>query len=185
MITLHHDQTSAASAVAVWRLQALADAGLEVAFAGLDVLGLDATIPATLDLLAEYDAWHEQARDLGLQMRRPRIRPPTTRAHLVEVLAVQRGRGAAWRTVSYRGYWERGADLGSIDVLVSLGTSIGLAGGLIAEWVGDGARVAAARRDMQRRRSGGLGGVPVLEFDGTYLSASLPDEELWRLAELG
>jgi len=47
-LTLFHDYTSPGSAVAVLRLQRLADEGLAVAFEGFEAIGLDTTLPVTL-----------------------------------------------------------------------------------------------------------------------------------------
>ena len=184
MLILHHDPPSPASAVAVLRLQRLADEGLPVAFEGIDVLGIDAPIPVTLDVLAELEQWREPAAALGLELRRPSRRPPTARAHLVAITAEAAGLGAAWRLAVYRAYWEDDADIGDPVVLADLAASAGLERGAVTELLDDRPRLVRLRQRMQVRRSEGIGGVPVLEFDGTYVPATLPEDDLRRLAEL-
>lgn len=184
MLILHHDHTSPASAVAVLRLQRLADEGLAVAFSGIDVLGVDAAIPVTLDVLAELESWREPAAALGLRLRRPSRRPPTARAHLVGLLAEEHGLGAAWRLVSYRAYWEDDSDLGDPAVLADLAAGVGLERGEVGDLLGDRVRLAQLRQRMQVRRSEGIGGVPVLEASGTYVPATLDDDDLRLLAGL-
>lgn len=184
VLILHHDPPSPASAVAVLRLQRLADEGLRVAFEGIDVLGIDAAIPVTLDVLAELEAWRDRAADLGLELRRPSRRPPTARVHLVGTLAESRGLGAAWRLTTYRAYWEDDADLGDPAVLTELATGIGLERPAVTETLADRGRLARLRQRMQLRRSEGIGGVPILEFNGTYVPATMPDHDLRQLAEL-
>ena len=55
MITLFHDYTSPASAIAVARLQRLSDEGIPIEFVGFEVLALDAALPPSLDVLAALE----------------------------------------------------------------------------------------------------------------------------------
>lgn len=166
------------------RLQRLADEGLAVAFEGIDALGLDASLPVTLDALAELETWRGPAAALGLELRRPSRRPPTARVHLVGGLAERDGLGAAWRLATYRAYWEQDADLGDPAVLAELAGGVGIDRAAVADLLADRARLAQLRQRMQVRRSEGIGGVPVLEFDGTYLPATIGEDDLRRLAQL-
>jgi 2-hydroxychromene-2-carboxylate isomerase len=184
VLVLYFDYASAASAVAVLRLQALADQGAQVGFAGIDVLGLDVSLPVTLDQLAELERWAPRARSLGLELRRPRVRPATLGAHLVGTLAETHDLGAAWRLAALEAYWTRGVDLGDDDRLIELATTVGLPSEEVRDWLADHSRRAAMRRTMTADRGRGIGGVPVLEFQGTFVGADLGDEDLRRLAEL-
>lgn len=184
MLTLHFDYTSPASVQALLRLQALAGRGALVEFVGIDALGLQATIPVTLDQLEELDRHRPQIRALGLEMRRPRVRPPTLGAHLVAGLAMAHDLGAAWRRAVLEAYWTRGLDVGSDEVLVELGAGIGLPADTVGGWLADRARRASLWRTMATERGRGVGGVPVLEFEGTLVPADLADEDLARLASL-
>lgn len=184
MLILHHDHPSPASAVAVLRLQRLADEGLPVAFEGIDVLGIDAPIPVTLDALEELDAWREPAAELGLDLRRPSRRPATARTHLVATLAEAHGLGAAWRLATYRAYWEGDADLGDPTVLADLAVDVGLDRPAVTQLLDDHRQLARFRQRMQVRRSEGVGGVPILEFAGAFVPATLSDDDLRHLANL-
>lgn len=184
MLVLHHDFTSPASALAVWRLQRLADEGLRVGFSGVEVLGLDVAIPPTLDVLAELERSVEEAASLGLTLRRPRRQPPTLRAHLLATLADQHDLSTAWRLGVYRAYWEDGVDIGDDAALLDLAGRVGLADEEARTLLADRQRATQLRRRMASRRGQGVGGVPVLELDGTLLSAHLGDEELRQLASL-
>lgn len=184
MLILHHDITSPASAVAVLRLQPLADEGLAVGFSGIEVLGLDVPIPPTLDLLAELERWSAAAAALGLSLRRPERQPPTIKAHLVATLADRHGLSAAWRLAVYRGYWEDGVDLHDAAALTDLAVAHGLPGGETAALLADRTRTAALRRSMAAKRAEGIGGVPVLELDGALVPATLAEEDLRHLATL-
>lgn len=182
MLTLTHDVTSPASALAVARLDRLAAEGLPVQFRGIDVLGVDATLPVTLDVLAELERVAPRAADLGVVLGRPSRRPSTARVHLVADLAEDAGLARAWRTVTYRGYWQDDADLADREVLLGLAGGIGLDAELVATALADEAAVAAVRRRTNSARSEGIGGVPVLVAHGTLLSPDLDDDALWELA---
>jgi 2-hydroxychromene-2-carboxylate isomerase len=185
MLTLHFDYPSPASAVALLRLQRLADVGHTVRFVGLDSLGLDVPVPPTLDQLDELARYRERAIALGLPMRRPSWRPPTLSAHLVGTLADEVGLGASWRWTCLRGYWAEGIDLSDPDALMALGEEAGLARTAVENRLADRVARHTLRGRMTTRRRAGIGGVPVLEADaGVYVSPDLPDAELEELAAL-
>lgn len=184
MLSLHFDYTSPASAVAVLRLQRLADRGARVEFVGLDVLGLAMAVPPTLDQLEELERWAPRAAELDLHLRRPARRPPTADAHLVAALAGAHDLGAAWRRAVLAAYWERGAHIDDEETLVELAAEVGLPAGRVRALLADRARRAELHRTMAAERGRGVGGVPVLEFGGAFVPADLPDEDLRRLAAL-
>ncbi|MTV25464.1 hypothetical protein FTX61_08590 [Nitriliruptoraceae bacterium ZYF776] len=181
MLICHHDVTSPAAAVAVLRLQALADAGGHVAFRGLDVLGLETTVPATLDQLEQLPRYAPRAAELGLTMRRPRLRPPTLGVHLVADHAESLGLGASWRSACLHAYWEDGADLGDDELVADLAAAAGLDRAVVAALLADRPARIALRRRMGTLRGRGVGGVPVLEYQGTLVSAELSDDDLRQL----
>lgn len=184
MLRVFFDHPSPAAAVAVLRLQRLADEGLAVAFVGFDVLGLQVAVPATLDQLAELERSQDRARELGLEMRRPRLRPPTLGAHVIGEVAEDHGLGAAWRWACLSGYWTHGVDLGDHAQLRELAGSAGLPDDAVAAALADPARRATVRARMLEARSRGIGGVPVLEHAGTLLPPDLPDDDLRVLAAM-
>lgn len=184
MLELFHDITSAASYVAVVRMQALADEGIEVVFHGVDARGLEATLPVSLDTLAELEHVRREAQDLGICLVRPRLSPPTAAAHVVADLALRHDLGAAWRTACYRGFWEQGLDLSDLDVLASLGAGCGLDADEVRTAAGDRVAIAEHRRRVGTLRGDGIGGVPVVRASGTLVPATLPDDDLRHLATL-
>lgn len=185
MLTLFHDFTSPASAVAVARLQRLSDEGLAVAFEGFDALGVDVALPLTLDVLAELDAVAAAARAENLQLRRPSLLPATARAHLVAEVAEEQGLAASWRGRCYRALWREDADLGDEGELVRLAADAGLAPAPVATVLTDTARLAATRRRLGSHRRNGVGGVPTILAARTLVPGLLDDGALRTLAELG
>jgi 2-hydroxychromene-2-carboxylate isomerase len=184
VLVLHFDYPSPASAVALLRLQRIADEGGHVAFAGLDALGLGGAVPPTLDQLAERERVAERAATLGLALGRPSRRPPTVRAHLLGDLADDGGLGAAWRSACLRAYWTEDADLDDDRVLLALAARVGLDVAPVVALLADERRVVTRRQQDAAVRRRGLGAVPVLELDGTFVSAELDDASLRELAAL-
>jgi 2-hydroxychromene-2-carboxylate isomerase len=184
VLTLHHDVTSPRSAVAVLRVQRLADAGHAVAFRGIDVLGVAVALPVTLDQLVELEQVSRTAAELGLVLRRPSLRPPTLDAHLVGDHAERHGLGAAWRLACLRAYFTDGADVSDHGVLLSLAEQVGLARPDVARLLDDVAARNELRAAMLARRALGIGGVPILEVDGTLLHADVDDATLEELARV-
>lgn len=182
VLVLHYDYPSPASAVAVLRLQRVADAGGRVGFAGIDSLGLAVAVPPSPELLAELERSREAAAELGLTLRRPSRRPPTLRAHLLGELAEGAGLGASWRSVCLRAYWSDDADLDDDLVLAELAAAAGLDADAAMGRLSDRRLLTAARRRAATQRRRGVGGVPVLESHGTLLPAELADDDLRRLA---
>jgi 2-hydroxychromene-2-carboxylate isomerase len=184
VLVLHFDYPSAASAVALVRLQRIADEGGSVAFSGFDAIGLDVSVPVTLDQLADLDRAQASAQELGLTLRRPSRRPPTVLAHVVGDLADTRGLGAAWRHACLTAYWRDDADLGDAKVLTDLARGAGLDDAEVAAWLADPRPRRIVRQRMVDARRAGVGTVPVLEADGALVPADLPDADLRTLAAL-
>jgi predicted DsbA family dithiol-disulfide isomerase len=181
MLVVWFDYASLPAAVAVLRVQSLADGSGSVAFQGVDPLGVEVTLPATLDQLDGFERAHAAAEAVGLAPVRPRLRPATVRAHLVGELADAAGRGAGWRGAALRALWEAGEDLADPLVLRTIARRVGLDPDAVDDLLADPARLRALRRRMAHARQRGIGDVPVLEVDGTLVSAELADDDLRAL----
>ena len=182
MLTLFHDYTSPASAVAVARLQRLADEGLAVDFVGFEALGVDAVLPPSLDVLAAIDMLHEQAAAEGVVLQRPPLIPPTARAHAVAKLAVQAELGASWRLRCYTAFWTQGVDINDPPTLVKLAHEAGLDAAAVADALGEAGFVANVRREAGRHRRNGVGGVPTILAQRTLVPGLLSEADLRALA---
>ena len=181
MMTLFHDYTSPASAVAVARLQRLADEGIPVEFIGFDVYAVDAALPPSLDVLAQLESVAAEAEAEGVVLRRPRLLPPTARAHAVGTIAEAVDLGASWRTRCYRAFWVEGADINDVEVLVALSEDAGLDPKKVAAALADGALLASVRRAAGRHRRNGIGGVPTILAQRTLIPGLLAEEHLREL----
>lgn len=181
MLVVHFDYASLPAAVAVLRVGALDPDGAMVGYHGIDPLGVDATLPATLEQLAGFERSVDRAHELGLAAVRPRLRPTTFAAHLVGEVADDAGCGHRWRQAVFGAVWEDGADVGDRTVLHGLARWVGLAAIDVDAVLDDPARRGGLRQRMLRARQRGVGDVPVLEVDGTLVSAELSDDDLRSL----
>lgn len=184
MLTLFHDYTSPASAVAVARLRRLADDGVRSQIVGTEVLALDTTLPVTLDVLAELDAVQPAAGAEGLVLRRPPGLPPTASAHLIEDLAAAQGAADAWRERCYRALWTDGRNIADAATLVALAGEVGLTADAVTSALDDRVALLAIRRRFAGHRRDGIGGVPTISYDRTLVPGLLDDDDLRALAHL-
>ncbi len=185
VLILHHDLTSPASAVALLRVQRMLDEGARVGLSPFDALGLEISVPPTRSLLEELGTHRERAAELGLAMRRPSRQPPTLRAHLVGVeVAEPSGLGASWRWRCLRAFWSEDRDLGETATLIDLATEAGLEAAAVGQALEDRLAVQRLRDHMLLQRRRGIGGVPVLELDGSFVPAEVSDDDLRHLAGL-
>lgn len=182
MLILHHDHPSAAALHAILLLEDLV--GDRVRHHGIDVLGLDAALPATLDDVEAWSRHREQLGDLGWEVPRPRRHPPTLAVHAVERLCADDATARAWRHATYRAHWLEDRDVGDHAVLVDVAVAVGLDGDRVAARITDRAALAGVRREMMAVRGDGVGGVPVLDVDGTKVSPFMAPEDLRALAGL-
>ena len=182
MLTLFHDYTSPASAVAVARLQRLADEGLPVEFIGFEAIGMDVALPPSLDVLAAIEDLAEQAAAEGVVLRRPPALPPTARAHAVATLADGADLGASWRSRCYAAFWSGGADLDDVDVLVALAVQAGLDGARVSAALAKPGFVTSVRRAAGQHRRNGVGGVPTILAQRTLVPGLLGEDDLRALA---
>lgn len=182
MLTLFHDYTSPASAIAVARLQRLADEGVGVEFVGFEALGVDMPLPPSLDVLAALDDLAAEAAAERVILNRPRLLPPTARAHAVGTLAETHNLGASWRQACYAAFWTDGADIDDAATLVGLAQGAGLPAEQVENAVSDAAFVASVRRAVGRHRRNGVGGVPTILAQRTLIPGLLPEDQLRELA---
>lgn len=178
MLTLFHDYTSPASAIAVARLQRLADESLTVEFVGFEANGVDAVLPPSLDVLAAIDDLAAEAAAEGVELRRPVAIPPTARAHAVGTIAETAGLGASWRSRCYAAFWAGGADINDVATLVSLADAAGLPAEKVQAALADGALLASVRRAAGRHRRNGIGGVPTILAQRTLIPGLLAEKQL-------
>lgn len=87
----------------------------------------------TLDPQGEYlrTAWarsvYPLAERLGVEMRLPSVQPRTRLAHEAFEYGRRQGRGQEMAGALFRAFFQRGWDIGQVDVLVAIGEQCGIA----------------------------------------------------------
>ena len=124
------------------------------------------------------------AQQLGVTMRLPPVKPRSRLAHEAAHWARAQGRFQDYHAQIFRAYFERGADIGDSNVLVTIATEIGLEG--------DSLRQALTTRKYresvlsEEREAGefGVRGVPAFIANRkAALSGVQPFEYLKQLVE--
>lgn len=179
MLTLFHDVTDPASAVAVLRCTRLARQGLPITFEGFEAVGVDIVMPPSLDVLALRDRLAADAAAEGIVLRRPRSQPPTGLAHVLLAHAEETAAAHDVRLGVYRAHWESGVDITDRGVLADIAADAGLDRATVLALLDDRVELAARRRQMAALRRDGVGGVPVVLASRTLVPGLL-DEGLLR-----
>jgi predicted DsbA family dithiol-disulfide isomerase len=108
---------------ALWRLED--EGAAEVKYRAFELFPAPSRLP-----LAGGEGWPDAlrplARELGLEMGNPSPPARTRKAHEAARFAASRGVGRQMREAIYRAHFGGGRDVGRIDVLVALGTALGL-----------------------------------------------------------
>jgi predicted DsbA family dithiol-disulfide isomerase len=185
VLVLFHDYTSPESAVAVMRLHRLMREGIPAEVRGIEVLGLDATVPVTVDVIAALDTVAGEAAAEGLTMRRPPALPPTGLAHVVEDVARAHGLDMAWREQCYQAFWSEVTDISNPDELRRIAERAELPSADVDRALEDRVALLAVRRRAAGDRHNGIGGVPTILYDRTLVPGLLPEADLRTLAALG
>ncbi len=186
MLTLFHDYTSPASAVAVARAHRLIAAeGLPIETVGFEAVGVDLRLPVPEQTHAELAEVAEDAEAEGVTLRPPPWLAPTALAHVVAEVAAQAERLHAWDAALYRAVWSHGAAIDEPAVLADLAEAVGLDRTTTEQALDDRVRLAAVRRRAGEHRREGVGGVPTLLAQRTLVPGLLAEEDLRGLAELG
>lgn len=73
-----------------------------------------------------WEMVQQVAAEHGVELQRPRFVPRTRKAHEAVKFASMQGLAAALDHALYQAYFEQGADIGRIDVLVEVGVQVGL-----------------------------------------------------------
>lgn len=186
VLTLYHDYTSPASAVAVARVDRLAaEEGLPIDVVGFEALAVDIALPVTADVRAAVADVAPQGRAEGVVLEPPAYLPPTALAHVVEDVAVAAGCARQWRACAYRALWERGVDLSDRDRLLGLAADAGLEAPAVTAALDDRLALAAVRHRAGELRREGVGDVPTILAHRTLVPGLLPADDLRALALAG
>jgi predicted DsbA family dithiol-disulfide isomerase len=113
----------------------------------------------------------EAGRELGIDFHFEKLGPlpSTSEAHRLVQLASEEGRHANVAAAIFRGYFERGADIGDVNVLAEIGAGAGLSDATLRAFRETRAGDTALAGSEDRLRGFGVRSVPNLLFGGRVL----------------
>ena len=128
-------------------------------------------LPAGISVPFAEKSLTEAGRELGLEFHFEKLGalPSTSEAHRLVQLAVTEGRHANVAAGIFRAYFERGADIGDLGVLVDVGQEAGLSAKTLQAFRETREGDAALVGSEERLRGFGVRNVPNLLFGGRVL----------------
>ncbi len=123
-------------------------------------------------------AMQERARNTGLIMRRPQWSPNTLYIHEATLHAKEQGLDDRFHHVAAGAYWERSADLGSLEVIRELAVEAGLDWSELGPRLESGHYRDAVLDSNETARAGGIGGTPTYLIGGWRKFGDLGVDEL-------
>jgi predicted DsbA family dithiol-disulfide isomerase len=100
---------------------------------------------------------------------RPSFIPWTRKAHELALHARERGRFEAIHWAIFEGYFERGGDIGRVDVLVEMAGAHGLREAEVRTVLGVDRFLPAVEEWRREAFAAGIGGVPTVDVGGRRL----------------
>lgn len=144
----------------------------------------------TLDPTGEYlrRAWansvYPLAGRLGVTMQLPPLQPRSRLAHQAAHWARTQGRFDDYHAAIFRAFFERGENIGDLEVLASLAAQLGLSSESLREALENRELEKSVLDDEQEAESLGISGVPAFVADRKFaLTGVQPVSNLRQLAE--
>ena len=120
----------------------------------------------TLDPNGDYlhSVWgssvYPLAKNLGVEIKLPPVQPRSRRAHEAAHWARRHGKFREYNDALFRAFFQRGEDLGNTDVLVCLGSDMGLEGDDLRKALDNASHLENVLADEREANKLGLRGVP-------------------------
>ena len=120
----------------------------------------------TLDPNGDYlhSVWgssvYPLAKNLGVEIKLPPVQPRSRRAHEAAHWARRHGKFREYNDALFRAFFQRGEDIGNTDVLVRLGSDMGLEGDNLRKALDNASHLENVLADEREAKKLGLRGVP-------------------------
>ena len=108
------------------------------------------------------------AADSGIDMKRPPIIPNTRLAHEATEFAAEHGKTWEIHRALFRAYFEEERNLGDIDVVCAVATSIGLDADELRGALADHRYATQVQQQLDWARAAGITGVPAVIFEERF-----------------
>jgi predicted DsbA family dithiol-disulfide isomerase len=120
------------------------------------------------------------ARDSGIDMKRPPLIPNTRLAHEATEFAKEHGKLWEIHRALFAAYFEQEQDLGNIDVLGDVVSTLGLDVDALRMALTTHRHAAEVQRQLDWSRAIGVTGVPTVIFDGRFSLVGAQDHDVFR-----
>jgi predicted DsbA family dithiol-disulfide isomerase len=144
----------------------------------------------TLDPNGEYlhRVWgssvYPLAGNLGIAIKLPPVQPRSRRAHEAAHWARRHGKFREYNDALFRAFFQRGEDIGNIEVLIRLASDMGLDGNDLRAALDNGLYIENVLADEREAKKLGLSGVPAFVANRKIaLSGVQSVESLQKLVE--
>jgi predicted DsbA family dithiol-disulfide isomerase len=141
--------------------------------------------PAYIERIAQGFKNHVEpmARQLGVEMHQPAVRPRTTRlAHEAARFARSQGKELEMVDAIFRAYWVDGRDIGQVEVLCDVALQAGVDPVLMRGCLDDRTMAAEVAQELKSAVINMIDAVPHFIFGGKYTATGLQSEETIRRA---
>jgi predicted DsbA family dithiol-disulfide isomerase len=124
------------------------------------------------------------AESLKIPIKLPPVQPRSRRAHQAAHWARQKGKFNAYNDAVFRAFFERGEDIGNLDVLGRLASEAGLDSEALGRALVNNEYLDGVLADEQEARKLGISGVPAFVANRRIaVSGVQPLENLHKLVE--
>ena len=121
----------------------------------------------------------QTAREAGIEMISPPVVANTFKAHEATEFAAENGRLRPFHRAVFEAYWERGENIGDIDVLCRIAEGCALDAEALRQALAEDRYAGRVEEQMAWARAAGLGGVPTFIFEGKFALVGAQDYELF------
>jgi predicted DsbA family dithiol-disulfide isomerase len=121
----------------------------------------------------------QTAKESGIEMIAPPVVANTFKAHEATEFAAEHGRTAEFHRAVFAAYWERGENIGEVEVLCGLAAGCGLDPEALRLALADGRYRQRVEEQMAWARDAGLGGVPTVIFNERFAIVGAQDYEVF------
>lgn len=162
------------------------EAGVRVEHRAFELWPAPAELPDPREQERNWAAVVEPlARELGMEMRYPRVQPRTRKAHETAAYAREHGRFDEVHDALYRAYFVEGLDIGRIDVLAELGARFGLDVQDLRIALGVDRYTEQVLAEEVEALGRGVRGVPAYVVDGRLVTGLQQYEDLLEQIQPG
>ena len=121
----------------------------------------------------------QTAKECGIKMIAPPVVANTFKAHEATEFAKESGRLPQFHRAVFAAYWERGENIGEVEVLCRLAAECGLDADGLREALAEGRYRGRVEEQMAWARDAGLGGVPTIIFNEKFAIVGAQDYEVF------